>query len=187
MEITHETTKGEEEDMENEGKLVWDSGLRNSTAAGCLSFPHPTDKGTLCLLTLSLTTEGSPGMLITPKDPREVHLTTSEEPSATSKGDRLGASSTLCGQRKCLSFPSSLRHPSSSKRYKGRQVELVKGTQPWQAACPESLCLLMCLRLFLPSGDSRSGGQNQQEELTIILHNLFQKIQEDRIFPNLFC
>lgn len=31
-----------------------------------------------------------------------------------------------------------------------------------------------------------SGGQNQQEELTLTLHNLFKRIQEDRTFPNLF-
>ena len=31
-----------------------------------------------------------------------------------------------------------------------------------------------------------SGGQNQEEELTLILHDLFQKIQEDRTSPNLF-
>lgn len=31
-------------------------------------------------------------------------------------------------------------------------------------------------------GDSRSSGKNQQEELRLILHNLFQKIQENKHF-----
>ena len=104
-------------------------GLEEQHRSRLPKFPSQ-EESILCFLTSRPATEGSPGMLIPPRNPRKVPLTTSEEPYIISKGGQLGASSTVTGDRKSPSFSPSLRGPSLSNRYKGGQAESVRGTQP---------------------------------------------------------